>query len=375
MSNSVIKRWFIGLVSTIILLSGLCITTYAANIAETKKNQELTLLLDTANQRVAELLPSQVREEHTSIQATHLQEDLDDANAKILSLQSDITNLKTNILSLTRDIETLNNENNSLQQDVVQYQLFLQANESDEQSRNAHIADLERQLGKMTLEERINNTFTMEKGYHTTGDINWGYWIYNPNLPTNPELQPMVIYLHGSGGSGYSLDTLTLSDPGMAHMIYTGLIRPNTLVLMPQSTNSWTANYDELAELIRWAVKEYHADPNKVVLIGGSAGGIACFEMLIRHQELFCCGIPFGASTDPRRCGVIKIPVRIYHGTEDHGMGFSVRQANEVINENGGNSELIMMQGVAHAEEYCLYDPQWGLWDWIAEQNEKALLN
>ena len=312
-TTSVIKRWLTGLVTTIILLSVLCIKTYAANIAETKKNEELQLLLDTANEQVAELLPSKAREEHTSVQASHLQEDLDSANDTIVELQNDITSLQNDVTSLTRDIEHLSNDNNQLQQDIQHYEMFMLAKEEDEKANNAHIQDLERQISRMSERDRIDNTFTMEKGYHQTGSINWGYWIYNPNLPGNPTEQPMVIYLHGSGGSGYSLETLTLSDPGMAHMIYTGLIRPNTLVFMPQSTNSWTANYDELADLIKWAINEYHANPKQVTIIGGSAGGIGVFEMLFRHQDLFCCAIPFGASTTPIKCGDIKIPIRIYH--------------------------------------------------------------
>ena len=374
MITSLAKRWIIGLSAAICLLFALCITSYATNLNSSRENQELNAKLSDANEQIAVLSTNKARSDYDDVQNNITQGKLDTANETIASLENDINLLQDDIRELGKDVHALTLDKITLQQEIERYKLYMAADDSDAAERAQYVADLEKQLSRMTLDQRIDNTYTLEQGHHQTGDVDWGYWIYDPHLPGNPEEQPLVVYLHGTGGSGHSLDTLINEDRGLAYMIYNQNVRPNCLCLMPQSSNSWTSNHDELAELIQWAVKEYHANPKQVTLIGGSAGGIACFEMLFQYQDLFCCAVPFGASTFAEKCSVIKIPIRIYHGTADYGMGFSVEDANRIINENGGSSELIMMPGLGHTEQECLYDTKWGLWKWIYEQNEKALL-
>lgn len=222
------------------------------------------------------------------------------------------------------------------------------------------------------LKAQILENYTMTKGFHETETINWGYWLYDPNLPDQTESLPLVVYLHGSRGAGQNPDLLIRYDRGLGRFIDEGLIAVNALLFLPQSETAWESGYDELAELIIWAVEEFGADPERVCLVGCSAGGIGCFEMLLRYPELFCCGVPIGASTNPRAVAGIKTPLRIYHGVRDFNMGFSVVEANKLINQNGGHSELIMMKNTRHNEQLVLYDDSWGLWDWVLAQGSAA---
>ncbi len=209
---------------------------------------------------------------------------------------------------------------------------------------------------------------TITEGCHSTASFDWDYWIYEPALASQGEGLPMVVYLHGSGGSGRDPRILIRRDKGLGRFLAEGTVSVDSLIFLPQSHDDWKHGLDELPALIEWAVEYYGADPERVVLIGCSAGGIAAFELLMEREDLFCCCALMGAKTSPKRASGIKLPLRLYHGKNDYHMGFSVVTAERLINENGGSCELVMMSGVWHSEQIALYQDEWGLWDWIGEQ-------
>ena len=276
--------------------------------------------------------------------------------------------LRAELDSLSERLAAAEAEKASLQAELDRLAPFLSAAEADREAEAEYVLGLERQLSRMSEEERIANSYTLTPGQHSTAGHNWNYWIYDPNLPGRKEPLPMVVYLHGTRGTGFDPELLVRYDPGLGTYIREGKIAVNALILLPQSDSSWTQDYDELAELIRWAVEHYGADPDRVSLVGCSAGGIACFEMLERYDDLFCCCAAIGASTDPEAAAQIKTPLRIYHGKNDYHMGFSVMEASELINENGGSAELIMMERTWHNEQLVLYESEWGLWEWVLAQ-------
>ena len=57
---------------------------------------------------------------------------------------------------------------------------------------------------------------------------------------------------------------------------------------------------DDVADVMQWAVKQGHADPKRACIAGASYGGYATLMGLIRHPELYRCGVAWVAVTDPR---------------------------------------------------------------------------
>ena len=55
---------------------------------------------------------------------------------------------------------------------------------------------------------------------------------------------------------------------------------------------------DDITDGVLWAIKEGHADPRRVCLMGGSYGGYATLYGLIKEQGMFRCGIAAVAVTD-----------------------------------------------------------------------------
>jgi len=58
------------------------------------------------------------------------------------------------------------------------------------------------------------------------------------------------------------------------------------------------AMQDDLADALAWAVKQGLADAKRVCIAGGSYGGYAALMGLLRHPELYRCGISFMGVTD-----------------------------------------------------------------------------
>lgn len=270
------------------------------------------------------------------------------------------------IESLEADLRLLTIEKDELQLEYDNLKPFDIANVIEENELIEYISKLELQVGKMSLEERIANTHIFTDGSYKTSNITFNYYLYDPNLD-NEEHMPLIVSLHGGKGTGNNLERLVSVDKGLCRFISEGLVYPNAVVLMPQSKNGWTSNYSDLMELIEYIVDEYDIDKDRIYLTGISAGGVGAFQMLIKYPNYFAAAVPVAAAVPSYSCKVIKIPVRIYHGSLDTGMGFSVIDADKVMNDNGGQSELVMLKGKGHEIQFVYYDEEYDIFDWLLE--------
>jgi dipeptidyl aminopeptidase/acylaminoacyl peptidase len=60
------------------------------------------------------------------------------------------------------------------------------------------------------------------------------------------------------------------------------------------------AMQDDVADALAWAVKQGHVDAKRVCIAGASYGGYATLMGLVRHPDLYRCGVAWAAVTDPR---------------------------------------------------------------------------
>ena len=62
-----------------------------------------------------------------------------------------------------------------------------------------------------------------------------------------------------------------------------------------------TLSQDDIADGVRWAIREGIADPKRVAITGGSFGGYSVYMNLLRSPELYACGISVvGVANWPR---------------------------------------------------------------------------
>jgi len=218
-------------------------------------------------------------------------------------------------------------------------------------------------------EEEIAKNYTMEqKSVMISNGKSMGYWLYKPY--ETDEKMPLVIYLHGKDGCGSNLDRL-MKIQGIPQYINEGKIYPNAVVISPQcpSGSSWTNQADAVMELIEAVVAEENIDRSRISLTGASLGGIGTFNIAIKNPSYFSAIVPVCGSVSAAKCSVLNnVPVKIYHGTRDTGMGFSVKDAAVIIAENGGNCELNMLEGKGHEIRYVYYDDTYHVLDWMISQ-------
>jgi dipeptidyl aminopeptidase/acylaminoacyl peptidase len=60
------------------------------------------------------------------------------------------------------------------------------------------------------------------------------------------------------------------------------------------------AMQDDVADALQWAVSKGLVDGSRVCIAGASYGGYATLMGLVRHPELYRCGVAWVAVTDPR---------------------------------------------------------------------------
>ena len=113
------------------------------------------------------------------------------------------------------------------------------------------------------------------------------------------EPYPMVLLVHGGPWArdwyGYNPFVQLLADRGFA--VLQVQFRGSTGFgkdFLNASYEEWgAAMQDDLTDAVRWAVDEGIADPDRVVIMGGSYGGYATLAGVTYTPDLYCCGVDF----------------------------------------------------------------------------------
>ena len=215
----------------------------------------------------------------------------------------------------------------------------------------------------------------MEKRfYKTDSGFTMPYVFYRHGEKT--QKLPMIVYLHGTDGCGDDPQRI-LDIKTMASFIESGklAITDDMILLTPQcpTEHRWSDVMPQVKELIEYMVESENADPDRISLTGCSLGGMGTFSLAIEYPRLFSAAVPVcGSIKDPEDAAVMAaMPVRIFHGTEDTGMGFSVVDAAKVISEAGGDCRLNMLQGEGHEIRHVYTDDNGALYKWMIEQKRK----
>lgn len=161
-----------------------------------------------------------------------------------------------------------------------------------------------------------------EERYHTSGGriLPYRLWVPRDYDPKKP--YPLVLFLHGAGGSGTD-NRGQLS--GGAPFVF---VRPESqakypcFMLAPQCpryqtwTNSvWQRMYLEtLIDLFG----EFNLDPNRLYITGMSLGGFGTWDAICRYPGVFAAAIPIAGAGFPwlaNRCA--DTPIWAFHSDDD----------------------------------------------------------
>ena len=205
------------------------------------------------------------------------------------------------------------------------------------------------------------------------------YQLYVPFNYSADKSYPLILNLHGAGLRGTDnqrqlgfLDAM-MKDPTLA--------LDEAIIVMPQcpETDQWvdtnwslgsysTASVPEsnelaaVVELIGQLQETFPVDASRIYVCGFSMGGYGTWDMLARHSDLFCAGIPMCGAGDPSQAQTLaQIPIWAVHGAKDPTVPVSgSRDMAEAIEAVGGDK--------FHYTE--LPDAEHNVWDYTYANRE-----
>lgn len=116
---------------------------------------------------------------------------------------------------------------------------------------------------------------------------------------------PMVVLVHGGPwvrGGEWAWDSESQFLASRGYTVIEPEFRGSTGYgsrLYSAGFKQWgLAMQDDLVDAAQWAVKQGHADPQRICIAGASYGGYATLMGLIRNPEIFRCGVQWVGVTD-----------------------------------------------------------------------------
>lgn len=160
----------------------------------------------------------------------------------------------------------------------------------------------------------------------------------------------LIIQLHGAGerGNGGS-DTDRVTVHGFANIVNDENLK-DAVLLMPQCPTGsfWVAKIESLRRFIDWATEEFSADKSRIYLCGLSMGGFGTWYTAMAYPNLFAAIAPCCGGGMAWNAGVLKMPIRTFHGKCDPTV--SPHQTEEMIEalKNHPDFEYTLYEGVGH---------------------------
>ncbi len=150
------------------------------------------------------------------------------------------------------------------------------------------------------------------------GKTELNYLLYLPE-DYDPEREggfPTILFLHGAGERGDSLDAVTAWGPPRIAK-EKGL---PFIVISPQCPRGewWSSQLTPLKALLDEAIEIYNIDTSRIYLTGLSMGGYGTFALALVHPEYFAAIAPVCGGGTPSMANFYKPPPAwVFHGDQD----------------------------------------------------------
>jgi len=199
---------------------------------------------------------------------------------------------------------------------------------------------------------------------------NLQYYLYFPKgyEETESEKFPLLLFLHGGGEAGGTLEDLKTNGP--PKLLAEGKEFP-FLILAPQNPykRKWW-NTRAVMQLLDTIIETNRVDIDRIYLSGLSRGGSAAWELAVQYPDKFAalavvCGmtpVPYAAWINK------KLPIWVFHGTEDRSIPISESEDMVTkLKEMGYDVTFTRYEGVGHNAWVRAYNTE-ELYEWLMKQ-------
>lgn len=180
---------------------------------------------------------------------------------------------------------------------------------------------------------------------------------------------PLLIFLHGSGERGDSLDLVKMHGP--PSFVES---RPDfpLITVSPQCPKGKRWNTEDLQAMLEKLLKKYHIDPTRIYLTGLSMGGFGTWAWACSYPNQFAAIAPVCGGGDVQFVRELTTtPVWAFHGEADPVVPVKrTVEMVEAVNSKGGSARMTIYPGVGHDSWVNAYNDQ-ELYKWLMEQVRK----
>lgn len=162
------------------------------------------------------------------------------------------------------------------------------------------------------------------------------------------EEYPVIIFLHGAGTRGNSLEVLKKNA-------YFNIVKeyqdfPFITVAPLCCENSWFDMMASLKKLVHKIAESGFVDNKRIYLVGNSMGGYATWQLAMSMPEMFAAIVPISGGGMYWNAGrLMNVPVWAFHGKQDTTV--FVEESEKMvaaINKNGGTAKLTIYPENGH---------------------------
>jgi predicted peptidase len=196
---------------------------------------------------------------------------------------------------------------------------------------------------------------------HRHGSQSMPYRLFIPPAYQQGTQYPLVLWLHGAGGSGGDNRAQIAGDQILGTHTWTkpeNQAKHPAFVLAPQSSTNWVSSgLDRLSPEMSMVLSildavrsEFNIDPARIYIAGQSDGGIGTWNVITQKPDLFAAAIPLCGGGDPSQVSKIaNMPIWAFHGERDKVI--SVTESRKMINalkRTGGHPRYTEYSNVGH---------------------------
>ncbi len=167
----------------------------------------------------------------------------------------------------------------------------------------------------------ISQTGTIRSELNETVSVNvhvaYKYILQIPDIENKDTLLPLLIFLHGSGERGDSVDMVRVHGPWKFLEEHPGY---PFIILAPQCPANRYWDPVALDLLVDDIIRKYPVDTTRIYLTGLSMGGYGTWDFAFYHPDRFAAIAPVCGSSIQFRLRTVEIkemPIWVFHGALD----------------------------------------------------------
>jgi predicted peptidase len=193
--------------------------------------------------------------------------------------------------------------------------------------------------------------------------LNYLLWLPADYKKDKIKTYPLLIFLHGSGERGDSIEKVkTHGPPSFVEN------RPDFpfITVSPQCPSGTRWNIDDLQGMLEQLLVKYRIDTSRIYLTGLSMGGFGTWAWACRFPGQFAAIAPVCGGGDVQYASALKnTPVWAFHGESDPVVPvYRTVEMVEAVNAKGGSARMTIYPGVGHDSWITAYKDE-DLYKWL----------